>query len=63
MESDNEELFFDNFLRSTKILIDSDILKSTIKLLGTCPNCSKKSIDIKCDHSQKKGLIFVKFCM
>ena len=66
MESDNEELFLDsNFLRSTTLLIDSDILKSIINLVGTCTNCSNKSIDIKCDQSQKKGLaiIFVKFCM
>ena len=60
MESDNEELFLDNnFLRSTTLLIDSDILKSIIKLLGTCPNCGNKSIDIKCDQSQKKGLSFL----
>ena len=66
MESDNEELFLNNnFLRSTTLLIDSDKLKSIIKLLGTCPNCSNKSIDIKCDQPQKKGLsiIVVKFCM
>ena len=57
MESDNEELFLNNnFLRSSTLLIDSDILKSIIKLLGTCPNCSNKSIDIKYDQSQKKGL-------
>ena len=57
MESDNEELFLDNnFLRSTTLLIDSDILKSIINLVGTCTNCSNKSIDIKCDQSQKKGL-------
>ena len=60
MESDNEELFLDNnFLRSTTLLIDSDILKSIIKLLGTCRNCSNKSINIKCDQSQKKGLSFL----
>ena len=48
MESDNEELFLDNkFLRSTNLLIDSDILKSIIKLLGTCPSCRSNSIDIK----------------
>ena len=57
MESDNEDLFLDNnFLRSTTLLIDSDILKSIINLVGTCTNCSNKSIDIKCDQSQKKGL-------
>ena len=39
MKSDNEELFLDNnFFQSTTLLIDSDILKSIIKLLGTCPN-------------------------
>ena len=60
MKSDNKELFLNNnFLRSTTLLIDSDILKSIIKLLGTCPNCSNKSIDIKCDQSQKKGLSFL----
>ena len=48
MQSDNEELFLDsNFLRSTNLLIDSDILKSIIKLLGTCPSCRNNSIDIK----------------
>ena len=47
MESDNEELFLDNnFFRSTTLLIDSDMLKSIIKILETCPNCSNKSIDI-----------------
>ena len=60
MESDNKELVLDNnFLRSTSLLIDNDILKSIIKLLGTCPNYSNKSIDIKCDQSQKKGLSFL----
>ena len=34
-------------------------MKSIIKLLGTCPNYSNKSIDIKCDQSQKKGLSFL----
>ena len=60
MESDNKELVLDNnFLRSTSLLIDNDILKSIMKLLGTCPNYSNKSIDIKCDQSQKKGLSFL----
>ena len=60
MESDNEELFLDNnFLRSTTLLIDSDILKYIIKLLGTCLNCRNNSIDIKCDQSEKKGLSFL----
>ena len=54
MESDNEELLLDNnFLRSSTLLIDSDILKPITKLFGTCPNCSNNSIDIKCDQSQK----------
>ena len=48
LESDNEELFLDNnFLRLTTLLTDSDILKAIIKLLGTCPICSNKSIDTK----------------
>ena len=60
MESDNEELFLDNnFLQSTTSLTGSDILKSIIKLLSTCLNCSNKSIDIKCDQSQKKGRSFL----
>ena len=60
MESDNEELLLDNnFLRSSTLLIDSDILKPNIKLLGTCRNCSNNSIDIKCDQSQKKVLLFL----
>ena len=60
MESDNEELFLDNnFFQSTTLLIDSDILKSIIKLLGTCPNSRNNSIDIKCDQSEKKGLSFL----
>ena len=60
MESDNEELFLDNnFLQSTTSLTDSDILKSIIKLLRTCLNCSNKSIDIKCGQSQKKGRSFL----
>ena len=60
MESDNKELFLNNnFLRSTTLLTDSDILKSIIKLRGTCPNCRNKSTDTKCDQSQKKGLSFL----
>ena len=60
MESDNEELFLDNnFFQSTTLLIDSDILKSIIKLLRTCPNSRNNSIDIKCDQSEKKGLSFL----
>ena len=60
MESDNEELFLDNnFFQSTTLLIDSDILKSIIKLLGTCPNSRNNSIDIKCDQSEKKELSFL----
>ena len=59
MESDSEELFLDNnFLRSTTLLIDSDILKSIIKLLGTCPNCSNKSIDIIVINHKRKDYHF-----
>ena len=51
MESDNEELLLDNnFLRSTTLLIGSGILKSISKLLGTCPNCSNKTIYFKFDQ-------------
>ena len=51
--------YFLTITRSTTLLIVSDILKSSIKLLRTCPSCSNKSIDIKCDQSQKKGIGFI----
>ena len=38
------------------LLFDSDILKSIFGLLGTCPECDNKSIDINSDLSEKKGL-------
>ena len=51
MESGNEELLLDNnFLPSATLLIERYILKSIIKLPGTFPNCSNKSIDFKCDQ-------------
>ena len=38
------------------MLLDSDILKSVINLIGSCPKCQKRSAEIISNPAQKKGL-------
>ncbi|MBY0580841.1 MAG: hypothetical protein K2P53_04080 [Rickettsiales bacterium] len=38
------------------VLIDLDIIVQILTLVGTCPDCERKSININIDHKNKKGL-------
>ena len=38
------------------MLFDSDILKSVINLIWSCPRCQKRSVEIVSNPAQKKGL-------
>ena len=38
------------------MLLDSDILKSVINLIRSCPKCQKKPVEIISNPAQKKGL-------
>ena len=38
------------------MLLDIDILKSVINLIGSCPKCQKRSVEIISNPAQKKGL-------
>ena len=38
------------------MLLDIDILKSAINLIGSCPKCQKRSAEITRNPAQKKGL-------
>jgi hypothetical protein len=38
------------------VLIDLDIIVQILTLIGTCPDCERKSININIDHKNKKGL-------
>ena len=42
-------------LPSCYLLVDSDILKSIVTIIGACPKC-KNQLEIKTDMSQKKRL-------
>ena len=51
----------DKNLPSCYLLLDSDILKSIVTIIGACPEC-KNQLEIKTDMSQKKGtFIFIVF--
>jgi len=39
---------------SCYIVIDSEILQTIISLIGTCPLCNNKSVDVSCDDLSKK---------
>ena len=43
------------------MLLDSDILKSVINLIGSCPKCQKRSFELISNPAQKKGLSLI--CM
>ena len=43
------------------MLLDSDILKSVINLIGSCPKCQKRSFELISNPAQKKGLYLI--CM
>ena len=36
------------------VLLDSDILKSIINLIGSCPKCQRRSVEIISNPAQKK---------
>ena len=46
----------DKNLPSCYFLVDSDILKSIVTIIGACPKC-KNQLKIKTDMLQKKGLM------
>lgn len=54
--SDIEESSDDLFLPSTYLLLDSDILKSIIELVGACPNCNHRAVQVESDKLLKQGL-------
>ena len=41
--------------KSNYILIDVDIIAQLLALVGTCPDCEKKSINVNVDHKNKRG--------
>ena len=41
---------------SCSMLLDSDISKSVINLIGSCPKCQKRSVEIISNPAQKNGL-------
>ena len=57
-ESVNVNARADNItdMGSCFMLLDSDILKSVINLIGSCPKCQKRSVEIISNPAQKKGL-------
>ena len=57
-ESVNMNARADNItdMGSCFMLLDSDILKSVINLIGSCPKCQKRSVEIISNPAQKKGL-------
>ena len=57
-ESVNVNARADNItdMGSCFMLLDSDILKSVINLIGSCPKCQKRSVEIISNPAQKNGL-------
>ena len=41
---------------SSDVLIDLDIIVQILTLVGTCPDCESKSINMNINHKNKKGL-------
>ena len=39
-------------------ILDSDIFKAVINLIGSCPKCQIRSVEIISNPAQKKGLLY-----
>ena len=45
-----------HMMGSCFMLLDNDILKSVINLIGRCPKCQKRSVEIISNPARKKGV-------